>query len=106
VLAFCHSQTINNVTIRDIDIEFIQIVESKNLTTGDTFVDIDLGKQNRLFSTVIVKDANGKRINFESPIDALNFMTKNGYEFVQAYTNAYRGELLFSYYLLRKKKTT
>ena len=65
------AQTVNDVPIKDIDVEYVQIVgAAKFFKMGNT----------------VVKDEYGKPVEFNSMIDALNFMTKNGFEFVTAYT--------------------
>jgi len=44
------------------------------------------GKKTKFFSTkdTQVVDEDGKLLTLNSMIDALNFMSKNGYEFVEA----------------------
>lgn len=83
-----NSQTVNDVPIKDIDVEYVQIVGTSRLLSTKLTIKIDFGQENKLFSSykdTRVKDANGKNMISNSIIDALNFMTKNGYEFVQAY---------------------
>jgi hypothetical protein len=69
-------------------------------------IEIDFGQENKLFSSnkdTRIRDENGKNMIFNSMIDALNFMTKNGYEFVQAYAFAVGNQNVF-HNLLRKKR--
>jgi len=100
------SQTVNDIPIRDIDVEYVQIVGTSRILSTKLTIEIDFGQENKLFSSdkdTRVKDANGKNMIFNSMIDALNFMTKNGYEFVQAYALAITNQNVY-HYLLRKKK--
>jgi uncharacterized protein (TIGR02145 family) len=51
----------------------------------------------------IVKDEYGKPVAFNSMIDALNFMTKNGFEFVTAYAVTMFRQNVY-HYLMRNRK--
>ncbi|HEY0067614.1 MAG TPA: hypothetical protein VGB46_09625 [Flavisolibacter sp.] len=101
------SQTVNDIPIKDIDVEYVQIVGTSRLLSSKLTIEIDFGQENKLFSSdkdTRVKDANGKNMIFNSMIDALNFMTKSGYEFVQAYAISVSNQNVY-HYLLRKKRT-
>jgi hypothetical protein len=100
------SQTVNDTPLKDIDVDYVQIVGTSRLLSNKLTIEIDFGQENKLFSSdkdTRVKDVNGKNMIFNSMIDALNFMTKNGYEFVQAYAFAVSNQNVY-HYLLRKKK--
>ena len=100
------AQTVNDIPLKDIDVEYVEIVGTSRLLSTKLTIEIDFGQENKLFSSdkdTRVKDANGKNMIFNSMIDALNFMTKNGYEFVQAYALAISNQNVY-HYLLRKKK--
>ena len=100
-----YSQTVNEIPIKDIDVEYVQIVGTSKLLSNKLTIEIDFGQENKLFSSdkdTRVRDANGKNMIFNSMIDALNFMTKNGYEFVHAYAITVGNQNVY-HYLLRKK---
>ena len=102
-----NSQTVNDIPLKDIDVDYVQIVGTSKLLSNKLTIEIDFGQENKLFSSdkdTRVKDVNGKNMIFNSMIDALNFMTKNGYEFVQAYAITVSNQNVY-HYLLRKKKT-
>ena len=46
------------------------------------------------------KDAKGKPIDFENMVDALNYMVKEGWEFVTAYA-----DVTYNHFLLRRRKS-
>jgi hypothetical protein len=103
-LANSFSQTINDIPIKEIDIEYIQIVGSGNFRVGKIGVRIDFGNENKYLSTkeIRIKDENGDLLEFNSMIDALNFLSKNGYEFIDSYTipHDYNDTC---YYILKKR---
>lgn len=100
------AQTVNDIPVKDIDVDYVQIVGTSKLFSNKLSIEIDFGQENKFFSSdkdTRVKDANGKNMIFNSMIDALNFMTKNGYEFVQAYAFATNNQNVY-HYLLRKNR--
>jgi hypothetical protein len=99
------AQTVNDVPIKDIDVEYVQIVGTSRLLSNKVTIEIDFGQENKLFSSdkdTRIKDANGKNMIFNSMVDALNFMTKNGYGFVQAYGFSMGNNQSVYHYLLKK----
>lgn len=101
-----NAQTVNDIPIKDIDVEYVQIVGTSRFLSNKLTIEIDFGQENKLFSSdkdTRVKDAAGKNMIFNSMIDALNFMTKNGFEFVQAYAITTSNQNVY-HYLLRKKR--
>lgn len=100
------SQTVNDVPLKNIDVEYVEIVGTARVLSTKLTVQIDFGQENKLFSSdkdTRIKDVDGRNMIFNSMIDALNFMTKNGYEFVQAYAVLVSNQNVY-HYLLRKKK--
>jgi hypothetical protein len=102
-----NAQTVNDIPLKDIDVDYVQIVGTSRLLSNKLTIEIDFGQENKLFSSdkdTRVKDANGKNLIFNSMIDALNFMVKNNYEFVQAYAFAVGNQNVYHYLLRRKKQ--
>jgi hypothetical protein len=99
------SQTVNDIPIKDIDVDYIQIVGTSKLMSNKVTIEIDFGQENKYWSAkdTQVKDENGKLVVFNSMIDALNFLSKNGYEFVDAYTITISNQNVY-HYMLKKKK--
>lgn len=110
VFNFCAlSQTVNGLSIEEIDQEYIRIVGTYTFT-GKISVDIDFGQEQK-WSTkkdtkIIGKD--GKKIKFNSMVDALNFMHQYNYELNQAYAitinNLGRNQTVYHYLMQRKVK--
>lgn len=84
---------------------YCEIVGTGKLFSKKVTVEIDFGQETKFFSDNRYKDpATGKPYVFNSMVDALNFMGKNKWEFVQAYTigDAQSG---YVYHFLMKKQT-
>lgn len=106
ISAFC--QTVNDIPIKDIDAEYIEIKGAPGEAFGRNIrVLIDFGQARRSLGSKeqIIRDVDGKKMKFNSMIDALNFMSANGYEFVQAYGVSISNKEIEHYYLMRKKKS-
>ena len=100
------AQTVNDIQIKDIDVEYVQIVGTSRLFSTKLTIQIDFGQRTKFFSSgkeTIVKDEEGKSLDFNSMMDALNFMSKNGFEFVNAYAITMDNQNVY-HYLLRNLK--
>lgn len=99
-----YAQSVNGVAFKDINVEYVQIVGTKKPFTQKVTVEIDFGQENKLFTNkdTRVVDEHGNNLIFNSMIDALNFMSKNGYDFVTAYTVTLGDQNVY-HYLLKKK---
>lgn len=104
-LTSSYSQTVNDIPIKEIDVDYIQIVGTSKLLSNKVTIEIDFGQENKYWSNkdTQVKDENGKLVVFNSMIDALNFLSNNGYEFVDAYTITVSNQNVY-HYLLKKKE--
>lgn len=102
-----NAQTVNDVPIKDIDVEYIQIVGTQAGFSKKVNIEVDFGQETKFFSTkgeTFIKDENGKIMKFNSMIDALNFFSKYGYNFIQAYAFVTGNQTVY-HYLLKKEKT-
>ena len=108
LLAFglaAQAQTVNGVPIEDIDVEYIQIVGTSKMMSNKLTIKVDFGQEDKMFSMKDqrLKDADGKRVKFNSMIDALNFFAESGYEFVNAYAIDTGNRNVYHYMLRRKE---
>lgn len=105
-LSNAYSQTVNDVLVKDIDVQYIQIVGTSQLLSNKVTIEIDFGQLNKVFSSkdTQVKDENGKLVKFNSMIDALNFFSKNGYKFVNAYAIAIGSQNVYHYIMEKNKE--
>lgn len=100
------SQTVNDIPVAQINVEYVQIVGTSELFSNKVTIDIDFGQRSKFFSfgkETQIKDADGKILKLNSMIDALNFMSLNGYTFVQAYAFAVDGQNVY-HYLMKKRE--
>jgi len=106
-LAFAsQGQTVNDIPIKDIDVDYIQIVGNSSGFSKKVSIEVDFGQETKAFSSRgdhSIKDENGKVMKFNSMIDALNFFSQNGFDFVQAYAFSVGNQTVY-HYLLRKRK--
>ena len=99
------SQTVNDIPISEIDVEYIQIVGTSKLFSKKVTIQIDFGQKTKFFGSgkeTQVKNNEGKHMDFNSMIDALNFLSSNGYDFTQAYAFSVGNQNVY-HYLMRKK---
>ena len=100
------SQTVNDIPLKDIDVEYIEIVGTSRALSDKINIQIDFGQNTKFFGTNKTKkilDETGEKVKFNSMIDALNFMNENGYKFVQAYAFAEEKQNVY-HYLMKKEK--
>jgi hypothetical protein len=99
------AQTVNDIPIKDVDVEYVQIVGTAKLFSTKVTIQIDFGQSTTLFTKATesqIKDKDGKRVEFNSMIDALNFMAANGYDFVDAYVISIAQQNVY-HYMMRKR---
>ncbi len=81
---------------------YCEIVGYQKLLSNKITIRIDFGEHMKTFANNrLIDPATGKARIFNSMIDALNFMGKEGWEFVQAY-NVPVGEVNYFHYLMKK----
>lgn len=85
------------------DIEFVEIVGVQLPLSQKLNVVVYHGQQMKLGDDQRIEGSDGKAIKFFGMVDALNFMYKNGWEFVNAYAITISNQNVY-HYLLRKKK--
>jgi hypothetical protein len=101
-----YSQTVNDKPLSDIDVEFVQIVGTSKFMSTKLTIEIDFGQYNNAWISrdTQLKDVDGKLLVFNSMIDALNFMTKQGYYFVTAYALTIGNQNVYHFMLQKKRK--
>lgn len=95
---------VDGVDINKKDINYIEVVGTMAIFTKKVTISIDYGQLKKVFDVPsVVKDDTGKNQIFGSMVDALNFLDKNGWQYVNSYiVSAQAGDGVY-HYLLRKK---
>ena len=84
---------------------YCQIVGTGRLMSNKVTIEIDFGQFRSIWEDNRLKDpATGNRIVFNGMIDALNFMGKQGWEFVQAYAFSQGNSPAVYHFLMKKSK--
>lgn len=78
---------------------YCEIISYMKGISGKPNVAIVFGQESKLQFDKKYLDESGQPLNFSTIIDAMNFMAKNGWEFVQGYVPV----APFVHYVLRKK---
>jgi hypothetical protein len=93
------AQTVNDKAVKEISAEYIQIMGSQNMMGSKMNIDFDLGEAGK---EIKIKDEAGKTIKFNSMMEAVNFFTKNGFEYVDSFGYS-DGDVRRQYVVLKKK---
>lgn len=98
------AQSINGVPLDSIDVEYVQIVGTSKLFSNKVTIQIDFGQEDKVWvqKDTQIKGKNGELLVFNSKIDALNFMSANGYLYVDDYAIT-MGNTNVYHYLLRRQ---
>jgi len=99
----CFSQvTVENVNINELDIKYCQLSGyNKSFFGQNIIVTVDYGQKFDFGKKQQIKGPDNKPIEFNSMIDALNFMEKNGWEYVNNYAVSSSGGSIYHYLLKR-----
>ena len=100
-----YTQTVNDTPVSEIDAEYVRIVGTSKLLSNKVQIELEFGQKVKFFTTgkeTFIKDEKGKNIEFNSMVDALNFLGKYGYEFLTAYAININNQNVY-HYLMRKK---
>ncbi len=64
---------------------YCQIIAYGRTLSNKVTVELDFGQKMQFFANNRLKDENGKVIKFNTKMDAMNYMSRQGWEFVQTY---------------------
>lgn len=105
LLAFqSQAQTIDEIPVNKIDVEYAKIVAVRTNSAGRYTIFISIGQEEYMRDRkgTPVKDAAGNAIEINTPVKALNLMDELGYELVKAYVQDAEN---WEHFILRKKKS-
>ncbi|MGB5025463.1 MAG: hypothetical protein WBO44_08945 [Saprospiraceae bacterium] len=98
-----HGQTVNGVPMDSIKTDYVEIGGTEKFLSTKMNVEIDFGQRQKYWSQKDTRlvDEHGKSLELNSMIDALNFMSKHGYSFVDSYIVTKDGINVYHYLLKR-----
>jgi hypothetical protein len=85
------------------DVEYVQLVGVNKPFSDKVIVSIDYGQDAKMFESQAIKGPDGKPVNFNSMVSALNFMVENGWMYVNSYP-IWNGQSNVYHYLLKRKR--
>lgn len=85
---------------------YCELISLHKLFSTKVMISVDYGQETRFLEDTTLKDEQtGKSKLFNSIVDALNYMGKEGWEFVQSYVLT-NGDQKEHHWLLKKKVTS
>src|SRR5690606_9177419 len=82
--------------------EYCMVLATSKLLSTKLTIQIDVGQEWSFWKDKrSLRDESGKRIEFNSVIDALNYMASDGWEFVNAYAITVGNQNVYHYVLKR-----
>jgi hypothetical protein len=102
---FCFSQ--QNNSLKNIE-QYCSLNIMPRLLSNKVNIDIDYGNPRKLFSFKDnrVKDENGKAKKFNTAVEALNYMSSQGWKLVNAFTITEGGSAVIRYIMKRDIEVT
>ena len=83
---------------------YAELVGTKKPFSQKVIVEIDYGQSSNIFQNDAIVDENGKAISFNSMVDAMNYMGKFDWEFVQAIIATEGNQLVYHWIMRRQVK--
>lgn len=99
------AQSVNDVPVSEIDSKFLLITGTQKLLSNKVVIGLDFGQKVKLLGGVkqyMIKDSEGKNVDFNSMVDALNFFSSNGYKFEQAFVTGEGGTFVYNYLMSKE----
>lgn len=82
--------------------QYCEVVATARVLSNKVTVDIDYGEQRSIWKDHRMKDEQGKLVKFNSVIDAVNYLGKNGWKLVNAFPIAQGSAPMVYHYVFKK----
>ena len=82
--------------------QYCQVIATPRLLSNKVTIDIDFGEQKNFWRDERLKSYDGKLKKFNTIIDALNFMGKEGWVFINAYP-VFNGNINVYHFAFKKQ---
>lgn len=83
--------------------QYCEVVATGRLLSTKVTIDIDYGEERSIWKDNRLKDENGKNKKFNTVIDAINYLGKNGWKLVNAFPVANGNSPMVYHYVFRKE---
>jgi len=97
------AQNVNGVRLTDIHADYIQIRAAKSFLADRQFIALEYGQKVDDYSELYIRDDKGRKLEFNSAIDAVNKMKAYGYELFNLYTEQVTADSNRPVYVLKRK---
>ena len=77
--------------------QYCQIIATPRLLSNKVTIDIDFGEEKSIWRDNRLKTYDGKLRKFNTVIDALNYMGKDGWVFINAYPVSTGGNVIYHF---------
>ena len=94
---------VDDVNINELDITYCEIVAKKKFLSEKVKIIVDYGQPRRELGSAKIKDKDGKVIAFMGVVGALNFMEKNGWEYMESLLLTHDDNIVYHFWLKKKK---
>ena len=84
IIAFNTSGSFAQTSTEKVE-QYCQVIASPRLLSNKVTIDIDFGEQKSIWRDNRLKNYDGRLKKFNTVIDALNYMGKDGWVFINAY---------------------
>lgn len=100
---FTYAQEQEELNKKDAKEEYCMVLASSKFMSTKVNIDVDFGQAWSFWKDKRgLKDANGKKMEFNSVVDALNYMSSLGWEFVNAYAISVNSQNVYHYVMKRE----
>jgi hypothetical protein len=102
-LSAAKAQNVNGKKLTDIHVDYIQIRSVKSLLADKQWIALEYGQKAGDLSELYISDDDGKKLEFNSAIDAVNKMKAYGYDLFSIYTEQVDQSSNRPVYVLKRK---
>jgi hypothetical protein len=83
--------------------QYCEVVATGRLLSNKVTIDIDYGEERSIWKDHRVKEESGKLKKFNTLVDALNYLGKNGWKLVNAFPVANANSPMVYHYVFKKE---
>jgi hypothetical protein len=82
--------------------QYCEVVATPRLLSNRVTIDVDYGEERSVWKDNRIKEDNGRAKKFNSVIDALNYMARDGWKLVNAFPVSTSNNTFVYHYVFRK----